>query len=245
MSAKYFLELRFWYFWITLLSGSQYACTAFSQDTIRYYQEGKLVEEIYRGEKDLAPKSALLPRLGFGLQMLSPSSYPNRVFSSRFWAVGGQYRRLLSQKKNISIGIGVEFVWNNLRWQTDNFLTKNQDSIRFVDNSFEQVRKNKLSIFGVSVPIIFYKTFEKNWRVGIGGYTDFRLQSFSRVAYRNGSEQIDTKNFSDFHLSPFRAGVLIEAKYKFLRFFGKYDINPLFNTQKALPANLWTFGIGF
>ena len=244
MLHKYFLKKTISYIFVLITMVFLVAQTAFSQDTIRYYKEGKLVEEIYSGEKDALPKSAFLPRLGFGLQMLSPSSYPNRILSSRFWSIGGQYRRLLSQKQNISIGIGLELAWNNLRWQTDDFLSKTQDSIQFFSANADEVRKNKLSIFGLSVPIIFYKTFEKNWRIGVGGYADWRLQSFSRTAYTNANETFDSKNFSDFHLQPIRFGVQVEAKYKFFRVFSKYDFSTLFVPDKAGKTNIWTFGIG-
>lgn len=244
MSHKYFSSLSLQILAVLLIGQICFSTSAFSQDTIRYYQDNKLVEEIYLGEKDALPKSAWLPRLGVGLQMLSPSPYPNRIFSSRFWNIGGQYRRLLSQKQNISIGIGLELAWNNLRWQTDDFLSKTQDSIEFISVNVEEVHKNKLSIFGLSVPIIFYKTFEKNWRIGVGGCADWRLQSFSRTAYRQAGQTFDSKNFSDFHLQPVRLGVQVEAKYKFLRVFSKYDFSTLFELNKSKKTNLWTFGIG-
>ena len=217
----------------------------FSQDTIRYYQDNKLVEEIYLGEEDKLPKFTVAPRVAFGFQSLSPAVYPTRLLASRFWSVGGQYRRLLLPKQNISVGLGLELAWNNLGWQGDDFLSKNQDSVSFVNINAEKVHKNKLGILNLSVPIIFYKVFEKNWRIGLGAYTDWRLQSSSRVAYTMNNENINTKNFSDFHLQSMRYGLQVEIKYKFLRIFSKYDINSLFKPEKAEKTNIWTFGIGF
>lgn len=240
MSHKYFFKYLF-VFSILYFCGSSWV---FSQDTIRYYQDKKLVEEIYMGEKDDLPKSALLPRIAFGFQTLTPTPYPTGLLASRFWSIGGQYRRLLSQSQNISIGIGLEMSWNNLRWQDDKFLEKDPNGINFVNPNVEQIHKNKLGILNISVPAIFYKSFEKNWRVGIGVYTDWRLQSSSRTAYTTNNTDFDTKNFSDFHLQPVRYGVQFEAKYKLLRIFSKYDLNTLFRANKAEKTNLWTFGIG-
>ncbi|GAB4128065.1 MAG: hypothetical protein OHK0045_16430 [Raineya sp.] len=241
MYHKYFLQTFLQIFLIAI--GLNYS--AFSQDTIRYYQDNKLIEEVYFGEKDQAPTSAFVPRIAFGLQSLSPAVYPNRLFASRFWSIGGQYRRLILQKQGISLGLGLEIAWNNLSWQTDKFLTKNQDSISFVSNNAEQIHKNKLGILNLSLPVILYKSFEKNWRIGIGTYADWRLQSFSRTAYTLNGEAIDTKNFSDFYLQTLRYGLQVEVKYKFIRFFSKYDLNSLFKNEKAQKTAIWVFGIGF
>lgn len=241
MCYKYFSRFAFTFFFYLIFTSFK----VFSQDTIRYYKDKKLVEEVYFGEKDDLPKSTLQPRIVFGFQNLVPAAYPNRLLSSRFWSVGGQYRRLLSPKQNISVGIGLELAWNNLGWQSNNFLTKNQDSISFVNINAEKVHKNKLGILSLSVPIILYKTFEKNWRIGLGAYTDWRLQSASRVAYTRNNENTNTKSFSDYHLQSMRYGLQVEIKYKFLRIFSKYDINSLFKPEKAEKTNIWTFGIGF
>lgn len=240
MNYKYFFRLCGL---LSVLQGITFF-SVFSQDTIRYYQDNTLVEEIYWGEEDKQPKSAVVPRISFGFQTLSPSVYATRLLSSRFWSIGGQYRRLLSAKANISLGIGIEVAWNNLRWETDDFLFKNQDSIAFVNPNADQVRQNKLGILNLSVPIIIYKNFEKNWRIGFGAYSDLRLQSFSRTAYSRANERFDTKTFSDFHLQNLRLGLQIEAKYKLLRIFAKYDLNSLFKPEKAQQTNLLTFGLG-
>lgn len=245
MLSKYFSKNIFSYkflFFMAVLFNLQ---TAFSQDTIRYYQDGKLVVELYQGEQDALPKSAFLPRVSFGFQTLTPAVYPVRLLASRFWSVGGQYRRLLVRKQNISLGIGAELAWNNLRWQNDNFIQKNQDSVLFVNPNVEQVYKNKLALLSVSVPLILYKTFEKNWRIGLGTYADWRLQSYSRTAYQLNNEKTDTKNFSDFHLQTLRFGLQAEVKYKFIKIFSKYDFSTLFKTGKAQKINLLTFGVGF
>jgi hypothetical protein len=236
MQRKYFLAICFC---------CLYFGVALAQDTIWRTENGKRVYEIYQGEaQDKRNSKTFAPRLAFGLNTVSPNAYPTKLISSRFWALGGQYRhRISSEKAAISLGVGLEFSWNNLSFDGDTYPSKVNDELVWVQSPLK-VTRNKLSLFGLSIPVLVYKTFDK-WRIGVGGYGDITLSSFSKVRFQetNGRE-VENKTFSDFYINRFRYGLQLEAKYKFIRFFGKYDLQTLFQSGKAQNTRIIAFGIG-
>ncbi|MFN3316810.1 MAG: hypothetical protein ACK40K_08360, partial [Raineya sp.] len=68
MCYKYFSRFALTFFFYLIFTSFK----VFSQDTIRYYKDNKLVEEVYFSEKDNLPKSTLQPRIAFGFQSLVP-----------------------------------------------------------------------------------------------------------------------------------------------------------------------------
>jgi hypothetical protein len=236
MQRKYFLALCFYVFCLGV---------AVAQDTIWYTENGKRKYEIYKGEEnDKRNFRTFVPRFGFGFNTLSPSTYPTKLISSRFWTLGGQYRhRISSEKAAISLGVGLEFSWNNLRFDGSEYPSKTATELVWLQASQEPSR-NKLTLVNIGVPILVYKTFD-NWRIGVGGYGDFMLSSYTKLRYKDSNgENIENKTFSDFYTNRFRYGLQVEAKYKFIRFFGKYDLQTLFQSGKAQDTRIIAFGIG-
>jgi len=236
MDKKYLFTIGFYFFCMA---------SVWAQDTIWHTENGKRTFEIYKGEEeDKRNFSTFAPRFGFGFNTLSPNNYSTKLISSRFWTLGGQYRkRISSEKTAISLGVGLEFSWNNLRFDGNEYPSKTATELVWLQTPQEATR-NKLTLVNICVPLLFYKTFE-TWRIGVGGYSDFTFSSFSKVRYKDANdESVENKTFSDFYTNRFRYGVQIEAKYKIIRFFGKYDLQTLFQSGKAQDTRIIAFGIG-
>lgn len=216
----------------------------FAQDTIQYLDKGKKIYEIYFGEKDSVSTRVILPRISFGINLPQGNFYPLQTFNSRFWSVGLQYSHQI-RKINGNIAFGVEFSWNNLAFAENKTLSRTRDSVAYITINGSNIKQTKLTIANLSIPLMFYKNFKPFWRIGIGGYADIRLSSFTKLRYDDtAGEKVKIKNFSDFHLQPLRAGLQAELFFKIYRLFARYDLTPLFTPQKAPQTQLFVVGIG-
>ncbi|MDX1904200.1 MAG: hypothetical protein SFU27_08585 [Thermonemataceae bacterium] len=215
-----------------------------AQDTIWHTENGKRFFEIYKGENNQTPKYAILPRIEFGFNTLGSSVYPIQILKSRFWSLGLQYRRRLgAEAKGFSIGVGAEASWNNLHFSDNQELIKGNSAVERTTLPTEATR-NKLTIFNIGIPVLFYKTLPK-WRFGLGSYADIGLSRFTEIRYELNGQKQAYKNFSDFYTNTLRYGIRAEVKYKIIRIFAKYDINTLFQSGKAdNNPRIFTFGIG-
>ncbi len=236
MQRKYFLTLCFYLLYLGI---------AVAQDTIWYTENGKRKYEIYKGEEnDKKNLQTFVPRFVFGFNALSPKAYPTKLFTSYFYSVGGQYRhRISSEKAAISLGVGLEFSWNTLNFEGDQYLSKTANELVLLQSP-QELTQNKATLVNLSIPVLAYKTFNK-WRVGLGVYSDFTISSFTKIRYKDiNGEVIKNKTFSDLYTNRFRYGLQLEAKYKLIRVFGKYDLQTLFQSGKAQDTRIIAFGIG-
>lgn len=218
--------------------------TTFAQDTIQYWDKGKKIYEVYFGEKDSVDMRIVLPRVSVGLHFPQGDFYPLEILNSRFWSVGLLYSHQI-RKIQGNIALGIEFTWNNLAFAEDRTLIRTRDSIAYLPIGGTNIRQSKLTIANLSVPLMFYKNFRPFWRIGIGGYADIRLSSFTKLRYEDSTgEKIKIKNFSDYHLRPLRVGGQVEVFFKIYRLFARYDLTMLFSPQKAPDTQLLVIGVG-
>ncbi|PKQ66595.1 outer membrane beta-barrel protein [Raineya orbicola] len=235
MLQKYFYVVFFVLFFVKI---------AFPQDTIQYFDKGKKIYEIYFGEKDSVDMRSILPRVSVGLHFPQGNFYPLETFNSRFWSVGLVYSHQI-RKIQGNIAFGFEFTWNNLAFAEDKTLVRTRDSVVYLPIDGTNIRQTKLTIAHLSLPLMFYKNFKPFWRVGVGGYADIRLSSFTKLRYDDlAGEKVKIKSFSDYHLRPLRVGVQAEVFFKIYRLFARYDLTTLFSPQKAPDTQLFVIGIG-
>lgn len=218
--------------------------TTFAQDTIRYWDKGKKIYEVYLGEKDSVDMRIVLPRVSVGLHLPQGNFYPLETLSSRFWNVGLLYWHQIPKIQG-NIAFGIEFTWNNLAFVEDRTLVRTRDSTAYLPIGGTNIKQSKLTIANLSIPLMFYKNFRSFWRIGIGGYADIRLSSFTKLRYNdNTGEKVKIKNFSDYHLRPLRVGGQVEVSLKIYRLFARYDFTTLFLPQKAPDTQILVIGVG-
>ncbi len=217
---------------------------AFAQDTIQYWDKGKKVYEIYVGEKDSVNMRIILPRISLGWHFPQGNYYPIETFRSRFWSIGLVYLHQI-RKIQANVNLGIEFTWNNLAFAEDKTIVRTSDSLSYLPINGTNIRQSKLTVAHLSLPLMFYKNFRPFWRIGIGGYADIRLSSFTKLRYEdNTGEKIKIKNFSDYHLRPLRVGGQIEVVCKIYRLFARYDFTSFFLPQKAPDTQMLVIGLG-
>lgn len=175
------------------------------------------------------------------------SPYGLRPLGSRYVAFSLlENSRIGGKNSPFYIRWGVELAWNNFMMEGNNQVVKTPTGVAFPEvRDFE---KSKLTVSYLSIPVIPTLQFrnshgKKLFRLGAGGYAGLRLGSHTKVKYNENDNTIREKDHSDFYLNDFRYGVMAQVGIRWLTFFAKYDLNPLFADNKGPQLRTLSFGI--
>ncbi|MBD2699687.1 hypothetical protein IC229_03495 [Spirosoma sp. BT702] len=140
---------------------------------------------------------------------------------------------------------GVEVAWNNFMFDGNNMVVKGNTTVEFPDAGRE-LQKSKLTVCTIGLPVVPRLTFynssgRKVGHFGVGGYINYRLDSYRKIKEADGST--DRRHF-DFYLNNYRYGVMAQVGIRSFDFFVKYDISPLFQPGKGPDVRALSFGIG-
>ena len=163
---------------------------------------------------------------------------------------------------------GPSVIWYNFKFQNDRVrVIDGPDGTTFEEDTDlpdADFKKSKLTVayanFSV-VPMLSFgestrkkKAFwdwydKKDWddeqrgfRIGIGGYAGYRIASYSKLVYDDGSKEKD-KDKDNFNLNNFRYGLRLQMGYRGTDLFFNYDMNELFSEGKGPKLNAFSFGI--
>ena len=117
--------------------------------------------------------------------------------------------------------------------------------------SFPEVRdfnKSKFTVAYLSIPVVPTLQFrnshgKKLFRLGAGGYAGLRLESHTKVKYKENGNSTKGKERGSFYLNDFRYGLMAQVGIRWLTFFAKYDLNPLFADTKGPELHALSFGV--
>ena len=191
--------------------------------------------------------------ISIGLNNFIPQSdnpaYPAlSPLGSRYIAlsVGAMPTIIRGKHASLKLYYGVEVAWNNFMFEGNNMVEKGAVAVAFPDAG-RDLQKSKLTVCTIGVPVVPRVTFYNNdgrkvGHIGIGGYANYRLDSYRKIKEADGSKD---RRHSDYYLNNFRYGVMAHIGIQSLNFFVKYDLNPLFQTDKGPDVRTLTFGIGF
>ncbi|GAB2572504.1 hypothetical protein GCM10027190_23120 [Spirosoma areae] len=175
-------------------------------------------------------------------------SYDLRPLGSRYVAVsvGGIPTLIRGKYVSLKLYYGVEVAWNNFMFEGNNVAEKTPTAIAFPDAG-RDLQKSKLTVCTVGIPVVPRLTFyngdgRKMGHFGVGGYINYRLDSYRKIKEADGSRD---RRHSDFYLNDFRYGLMAHVGVRSFDFFVKYDLSPLFVTDKGPDVRTLTFGIGF
>ncbi len=175
-------------------------------------------------------------------------SYDLRPFGSRYIAlsVGAMPTLIRGKHASLKLYYGVEVAWNNFMFEGNREVEKGPDAVAFPDAG-RDLQKSKLTVCTIGIPVVPRVTFYNNdgrkvGHFGIGGYANYRLDSYRKIKEADGSKD---RRHSDYYLNDFRYGAIAHIGIRSLNFFVKYDLNPLFQPDKGPDVRTLTFGIGF
>lgn len=86
----------------------------------------------------------------------------------------------------------------------------------------------------------------RSFKIGVGGRVGYLINAHTKIRYREDGEIKKLKDQQDFNLSRFRYGVFMKVYIGNFNFFGYYNLNPLFESNKGpaqTKAQIYTIGI--
>lgn len=90
----------------------------------------------------------------------------------------------------------------------------------------------------------YYTHKNKNFRVGMGGYLGYKIDSYSKFVYEDDGKSKDHSKNS-YYLENLRYGLQFKLGYDGVDLFVNYDLNTLFHANRGPELNAFSFGISF
>lgn len=196
---------------------------------------------------------------------LSDGKFPNsndELYSVRPWGswyvgLASIQRTRLAKKFFLEWGIGVN--WYNFKFEEDNVLIQKDDNgIQFVEDMRDvSYKKSKLTASFLTaslIPVVdfgdnsrkarIWDGYRNSFRVGLGPYIGYRIESHSKLVYKDENKEKD-KEHDSFYLNNIRWGLRLQLGYRSTDLFFNYDINELFVEGKGPSLNAFSFGVIF
>ncbi|QJW92451.1 hypothetical protein HNV11_21900 [Spirosoma taeanense] len=175
-------------------------------------------------------------------------SYDLRPIGSRYvaLAIGAMPTIIRGRYASLKLYYGAEVAWNNFMFDGNNIAEQTPAGIAFPDAG-RDLQKSKLTICTIGIPVVPRITFynsdgRKICHLGVGGYVNYRLDSYRKIKEADGNR--DRRHFN-FDLNDYRYGLMAHLGIKSANFFVKYDLSPLFEPGKGPDVRTVSFGIGF
>ncbi|MBM3176945.1 MAG: hypothetical protein FJZ78_02965 [Bacteroidetes bacterium] len=185
--------------------------------------------------------------------------YTVRPLGSWYVAANSIYRTRLANKLFIEWGYGLgfynfKFLDNNIR------IIKTPDEVRFVEDGRDaDFIKSKLTAYYAQasfVPVldfggnrhkpgIFDDHRSRSFRIGIGPYAGYRIDSFSKLVFEEDGRKKTDRNHDNFFLENIRYGARLQFGVRNTDFFVNYDMSQLFTKGKGPDVNAFSFGVSF
>ncbi len=173
-------------------------------------------------------------------------SYDLRPISSRYFALAIGARPVLAGNRRVKLSLyyALEGVWQNYMFENNVVARKGPSEVSFVDPGLP-LEKSKLTNFSLQVPIVPRVTFytatgRRAFYIGLGGFVGYRLDSYTRALYANGT---NNREYTNFYQNNLRYGLVGHVGIWKLNLFAKYELTPVFQTGKGPDVRSFSFGI--
>jgi hypothetical protein len=156
---------------------------------------------------------------------------------------------------HFSLLMGADFSWYNFKFQDSTTLMYRDNSINDLvftnDTSINSPVRSKLTVNYVNALIMpmvkfgdyCYDAGDRMFRIGIGAYAGYRINSYTKIVDRDDGSKNKVKDHDNFYLNDFRYGVKIVLGVGAVNVFGMYDINTLYSENKGPKLNPISFGL--
>lgn len=206
---------------------------------------------------DLGTNNFVTPNYDFPNQ--NNEVYAVRPWGSWYVAINSIERTRLSRKFFLEWGAGVS--WYNFKFENDKIrLTKGPDAVEFSEDQRDlDFRKTKLTSTYLNfslVPVldfggrsrkamIFNGDHGGSFRIGAGPYAGYRIDSYTKVVYKDGGDNRRERDHDSYYLNNIRYGLRLQIGFRATDLFINYDMNELFAENKGPKLNAFSFGITF
>ncbi len=176
------------------------------------------------------------------------------------WYIGFNSTLRTQVAKNFFIEWGAGASAYNFKFQESNtIITKDADGITFsADPRDVSFIKSKLTVTYVNasfIPMIdfggnnrksrFWNSHNSAFRIGAGPYAGYRIDSYTKVVYKEDGNREKDKDRDNLYLNNLRYGIRLQLGVRSTDFFFNYDLNELFATDKGPKLNAFGFGVIF
>lgn len=186
------------------------------------------------------------------------AQYTVRPWGSWYVGLNFAYNTRIDKTFHVAWVLGVSQY--NFKFQDDQtLLTETPTGVDFTrDERDLEFIKSKLSVTYINAAILpmvefgGYKDACKSWkghkrdfRVGIGLYGGYRIDSFTKQVYEIDDDRKKERNRDNFYLNNLRYGVRLQFGVHETDFFFNYDLNELFADNRGPKLNAYSFGFIF
>lgn len=177
---------------------------------------------------------------------------------SRFYEVGYTYNTRVFKNDNfLHLKYGASLMYNDLV-PTDNRIFQDQGRQTVLVDSPVELKRGKLRNVYFVAPVHFEFDFTKkkqkddktqftthdSFRIGIGGYTGFRVKTKQKLIYELDDYRHKEVTRGNFNASDFIYGVSAYVGYRNTSLYLKYDLNPVFKNNDVKQNNI-SLGLRF
>lgn len=195
---------------------------------------------------------------------LSGGNFPNdtnqpyavRPWGSWYVGMSSVQRTRLASKFFLEWGLGLS--WYNFKFEKDNMqVLKGDADVYFIEDTVRSnFIKSKLTATYITaslIPVIDFGGRGKksriweddkggSFRIGVGPYVGYRIGSYSKLVYEDGSDKEKDRARSSYYLENLRYGLRLQMGFRSTDMFFNYDLNELFASGKGPSLNAFSFG---
>jgi hypothetical protein len=176
----------------------------------------------------------------------SGGNYDLRTGGSRYFALAIGQRPVLAGDRRVKLSLyyALEAVWQNYMFENNVVAQKGPAQVSFIPIS-ERLQKSKLTNFSFQVPVVprvsFYtESGRRIFHLGLGGFVGYRLDSYTKTKDAGGAKD---REHSNFYQNDLRYGLVGHVGIRNINLFVKYELNPMFQTNKGPDTRAVSFGI--
>ncbi len=183
--------------------------------------------------------------------------YTVKPWGSWYVGINSVLRTRMAKKFFLEWGGGVS--WYNFKFNNEKtVITKDDNGVIFSEDTRNlDFRKSKLTIAYVNaflVPMldfgdqsrktsIFDGGHSNSFRIGVGPYAGYRIDSYTKQMYYEGGEKEKSHDHDNFYLNNVRYGLRLQIGFRDTDIFFNYDMNELFTDNKGPKLQAFSFGI--
>jgi hypothetical protein len=161
--------------------------------------------------------------------------------------------------KNAFLEWGGGISWHNFKFQDDRtHMIKGSNGVEFTQDARDfDFQKSKLSVTYLNVSAVpmfafgghssttafHHKSYKRSFRMGVGPYAGYRIDTFSKLVYKEDGDKRKEKGHENYYLNNFRYGVRFQMGFRDTDLFFSYDLNSLYSKNKGPELHVFNFGI--
>ena len=224
---------------------------------------------IYFGKKDedkprkydRRTTSQLVFAIGFNNALIEGEKLddsPYKLGGSGFVELGWAWKtRLLNNSNAVRLKYGFSFMWNKLDIKDDKYLVEDNGNIILEDFPYN-LDKAKFRMTNLVFPVhfefgpsrkidkenYFRYTTNNKFKIGLGGFAGFNLQSLQKLKYKKDGNKVKDKIKKGYDTTDFVYGLSGYIAFDEIAVYVKYDLSPIFKHQTVEQNNI-SIGLRF